>query len=340
MSYAAVVVACETLADEMPGDRPPSSPAPDEHGEDPPARADGGGSGGASAWPDGEAAGVWALTPPASPPGPPQVPRTYPALGPSPTFDAWRRWPPPPTDTGGAGPADPQGNPWLVVLTVVVAVTILALVAIGLRAVDEPKPRYRNTASAPGRSGVLPTTGPSSGPVVPRSNWAPSVGPVIPANAPWDVDMTPPTVRVDDPVGQLGMLVPDTWEGPTAPEPTVRQWQLPVRTFPPASGLLLIGFNFTVSWGAPSSCDLAECAARLVEALQSSGATVAPTLQSESVGGEHALRIDATAPAERVAAWVVVLDDRYWITMLSGPTGDFDEMLAAVRPVLATMAFG
>lgn len=226
------------------------------------------------------------------------------------------------------------------VLAVGVAVTILALAAIGLHAIDEPKPTHRATGPDPGTRGFLPPSMPSNGAAGPLSTWAPSPRQGTPANGPWDVDMAPPTVRIDDPAGQLELLVPVIWEGPTTPDPDVRQWRLPVRMFPPGSNLLLIGFNFTIYWGEPSGCDLGQCAARLVEALQSSGATLAPTLQSESLGGRPALRIDGSAADERVVAWVVVKDDRYWITMLAGPTGDFDEMLASVRPVLATMSFG
>ena len=144
--------------------------------------------------------------------------------------------------------------------------------------------------------------------------------------------MTPPTVRVADPSGRFEMLVPNIWESTSSFAPDLREWKLPVRTFPPASQLLLIGFTFNVYWGEPSMCDLAQCAARLVEALQTSGATVASTLQTDVVGGEPALRIDAAALNERLTAWVVVKGDRYWVTLLSGPDADFDEMMVSVRP--------
>lgn len=149
MRSAATIGACVRVAAEMPGNQPPSPPSSDDHGEDPPARPDGDdGSGGAIVWPGGEAIGAWALTPPASPPGPPQVPRRYPTLRPSPTFDAWRRWPPPPADAGVSGPAEAQGNPWLVVLAVGLATIVFVLVVIGLKVAagnDPIEPRLRES---------------------------------------------------------------------------------------------------------------------------------------------------------------------------------------------------
>ena len=60
----------------------------------------------------------------------------------------------------------------------------------------------------------------------------------------------------------------------------------------------------------------------------------------EVVAGREGVRFDSSVPDQRLAGWLVLLDDRYWVMELLGPQAGFDEVLSVVRPVLASMSFG
>jgi hypothetical protein len=108
----------------------------------------------------------------------------------------------------------------------------------------------------------------------------------------------------------------------------------------PNASLVMIGFTFGVRWAPTEGCTLAVCAGRVLEALKATSPGIVTTPKADSAGGLDAVRLEQDTPDERLAAWVVVKGDRSWAMLFHGPTGGFDDVLADVRPIVASMAFG
>jgi len=246
-------------------------------------------------------------------------------------------------DPAGAPEPARTSNPWLVVLTVGLAVVVLVLVAVGLRAAGG-RNRSGDVVEVPARrDSVPPTTDPSSASPSTRipgssSTTAPATGTRGTSTTVPKLDTATPRIRVTDTEGRFGVTVPRTWLNLPALVPDQNQW-VPLAQLPTGE-LGRSPFTFVVRWAASDGCALEACADQVVNRLMSNSALIANTSVTERIGGRPAIRIDAATAAERVVAWVVVEGDRVWIPQLRGPATDFDTALAVVRPVVASMSFG
>jgi len=233
-----------------------------------------------------------------------------------------------------AGPAqERQGSPWLVVLTVGLALLVLALVAVGLRAAGG-RTRDGEVVEVPARRDAPPTTS------VPRSaspsTTTPSVT-VPQASPPARIDTDTPRRKATDIDGRFEITVPRTWANLPTPLEDQNQW---VPYVPGPNGDLVTSeLTFVVRWSPTEGCTLERCAEVIIDRVKTTYAGVTVTTASDTVGGLPAVRIEATTPDQRLVAWVVVKGDRYWVPQLRGPPAEFDEVLAVASPVVASMSF-
>ncbi len=222
----------------------------------------------------------------------------------------------------------------MVLLTVGLAVLVLAMVAVGLRV----------GAGAPPSDEVLevdPITGktvPPGGAVTrPSSSTTTSVPGATTTIVP-PVDVTTPKIKVADADGRFTVTVPRTWLNVPTAQPDQNQW-VPMAQL--ASGELgQTDYVFAVRWAATAGCDLERCANEVVEPLKAANPRITPVTTPDKVGGLPAIRIEVTVGDRRLVAWVVVQGDRYWVPQLRGPPEQFDLVLAVVRPVVDSMSFG
>jgi len=144
-------------------------------------------------------------------------------------------------------------------------------------------------------------------------------------------------VQVADLDGRFEVTVPRSWVSLPGTTPDTLAWQLferdalgdPVQT----------DFQFIVRWFDSGGCELEACAAEQAGRLTKAQPTLPIATTPTTVAGLDSLRLDASLPLQRLVDWVVVKGDRYWVVQLIGPPDGFDEMLASVQPVLATMSF-
>jgi len=219
----------------------------------------------------------------------------------------------------------------VVVLTIGLALLVLALAAVGLR-VAVGRERRQEVVDIPSRLVPLPpTTAPSTS--VP----GPSPPSAVPSAAP-RLDTSTPKIKIIDADGRFSISVPRSWVNLPAIEPDTVQ----LRLFEQAAdgSVAQTEFLFMVRWFDAKGCALDVCAAEHVLRLQAGRPAVVVTLTPEAVAGRQAVRLDSSRPGQRLAGWLVPNDDRYWVMELVGPQAGFDEVLSVVRPVLASMSFG
>lgn len=237
------------------------------------------------------------------------------------------------------------GSPWVVVLTLGLAAVVLAVVVAGLwlgrGQTDEPAvvdiPARRDTAA---QRTVPPTSTPAtSAPPATRGTAT-----TVPTTAPGGLSLLPrvdtitPRVKVNDADGRFQITVPRTWGNLPTPVPDQNVWVPSIQT---GTGELTDSdFLFVVRWAPALGCTLERCAEAVLERLKTVYPTIKATTSPDLIGGELAVRIDATAEDQRVVAWVVVKGDRYWVPQLRGPIDTFDPTLAVVQPIVGAMSFG
>jgi len=223
------------------------------------------------------------------------------------------------------------------VLTISLALVVLALVTIGLRAAGGGN-KTADVVEVPSRRDSVPTTqSPStSSPSTSPSTTTPAAGGST-TSVP-KVDTTTPRVKVNDQDGRFEVTVPRSWLNVPTASGDQNQWSLLAQA--PDGTLGQTPFIFAVRWAASEGCTLEQCAAQVVARIDTTFPGVTAATASDSVGGLSAVRIDATAADQRVVAWVVVKGDRYWVVQLRGPVDGFETMLGTVRVVVASMSFG
>ncbi len=235
-----------------------------------------------------------------------------------------------------------SGSAWLVVLPIGVAVVLLALVGLGLRAAGGRTPDP-GTVEVPARADALPRTstttpGTSRGSSTTQPGGSTTTTPGTSGSPTPTLDTTTPRVKVADAEGRFDITVPRSWVSLPGVVPSSIAWQLfeqdaagdPVRT----------EFQFIVAWFASDGCDLEACAAQQADRLTSGQPNVTVTKGQATVGGLPAVRLEAASADQRLVDWVVVKGDRYWVVQLVGPMDGFDDVLSTVQPALATMSFG
>jgi len=228
------------------------------------------------------------------------------------------------------------------VLTVGLAVLVLILVAVGLRAAGGRTTSTDIVEVPARRDSVVPTSDPSrltpstSAPVSP-STTDPTGGAGTSTTLP-KVDTVTPRVKVSDADGRFGIVVPRTWLNLPTSMPDQNQWE-PLAQQPNGT-LVETQFLFAVRWAASGGCSVDRCAAEVVDRLKAAFPGVDPTTAPDSIGGLQAVRIEAATTTQRLVAWVVVKGDRYWVPQLRGPPDEFDPVLAVVQPVVQAMSFG
>ena len=220
----------------------------------------------------------------------------------------------------------------MVVLTIGLALLVLALAAVGLRLAGG-RDRRQEVVDIPSRLVPLPsTTAPATSvPSTPRPSTT-----VPPATI--TLDTSTPKIKMSDADGRFAITVPRSWVNLPVIEPGTVQYRL----FEQAAdgSVAQTQFLFMVRWFDAKGCALAVCAAEHVLRLQAGRPAVVITRTPEAVAGRPGVRLDSSLPDQRLAGWLVVEGDRYWVMELIGPQAGFDQVLSVVRPVLASMSFG
>lgn len=239
---------------------------------------------------------------------------------------------------GSGGPvAEPaQGNPWVVALTIGLAVLVLALVALGLRAAAG-RNDTADVVEVPARRSPVPSTTPSTSNRAPTSPSTSVPGGGSTTSVP-KLDTTNPKVTVNDKDGRFQVTVPRTWLNVPTTSLDQNQWQVLGQL--PDGELAPTSFTFAVRWEASDGCTLEQCTQKVLQRIDALYPGVNTATTSEKIGAEPSTRLDATTGDQRVVAWIVVKGDRYWVAQLRGPAQGFDEMLTVVLPIVATMSFG
>jgi len=233
----------------------------------------------------------------------------------------------------------------VVVLTIGLAVVVLALVAVGLR-VAAGRSSSTDVVEVPARRGGattptsrFPNTSPSTTSSAGSSSTSvPAGGTSGTATTLPKVDTQTPRIKFSDADGRFDVVVPRTWLNLPTPLPDQNQWEPLAQQ---ADGSLVeTKYLFAVRWVASAGCALDRCAAQVVDRLKATFPGIDPTTAADTVGSLAAIRIEAATADQRLVAWVVVQGDRYWVPQLRGPPADFDAMLAVVQPVVQAMSFG
>ena len=225
-------------------------------------------------------------------------------------------------------------------LPIGVAIVLLALVAVGLRAAGG-RTRTNEVVEVPARLDPPPSTttpGSTPSPSTTQPGGTAGTRPGTPGSATTKLDTTTPKVKVTDVDGRFEVTVPRSWVSLPGIVPDSMAWQLFVQDVDGEP--LQTEFQFVVKWFASGGCDLEQCAAEHVERLRRGQPALVVQASPDMVAGNPAVRLEASLPAQRVVDWVVVKDDRYWVVQLIGPLDGFEEVLSEVQPVLATMSFG
>jgi len=229
----------------------------------------------------------------------------------------------------------------VVVLTVSLALVVLALAAVGLR-VAGGRERRQEVKNIPSRLVPLPpTTVPSTSVPAPAppapAQPAPSPPATVPSTAP-RLDTSTPKITMTDADGRFAITVPRSWVNLPVIEPGIVQFRLFEQA---ADGSVKQSeFIFMVRWFDAKGCALGVCAEEHLLRLQAGRPAVVFTVTPEAVAGRQGVRFDSSLPNQRLAGWLVPDDDRYWVMELVGPQAGFDQVLSVVRPVLASMSFG
>ncbi len=213
-------------------------------------------------------------------------------------------------------------------LPIGLAAVLLAFAGLGLWAAGgrgEARTRSVEVPARVDRPLSTTTTAPSA--TTPRTS-APS-----PA-----VDLTTPKVKVSDTDGRFDITVPRSWVSLIPATRDTIAWQLLEQDA--AGDPVATGFQFIVGWFDSAGCDLDGCAAQQADRLASSQPGLAITTTQTTVAGLPGRQLDAATSDRRVVDWVVVQGDRYWVVQLIGPIDGFEDALAKVEPVVATMSFG
>ena len=220
----------------------------------------------------------------------------------------------------------------MVVLTVGLALLVLAVAAVGLRLAGG-RDRRQAVVDIPSRLVPLPST------IAPATTVPSTLRPsttVPPATI--TLDTTTPKIKMTDADGRFAITVPRSWVNLPAIEPDTVQYRLFEQA---ADGSVeQSDFLFMVRWFDARGCALAICAGEHLLRLQAGRPSVVVNLTPEVVAGRQGVRLDSSLPDQRLAGWLVVQGNRYWAMELIGPQAGFDEVLSVVRAVLATMSFG
>ena len=238
-----------------------------------------------------------------------------------------------------AAPEAKAGSPWLVLLTVALAVVILAVAGIAIRAAAG-RSRTDQVVEVPPRREPLPSTS------VPRRSSPSTTAPSTPTTPTTGAGATPapkldavtPRLKVTDLDGRFDITVPRAWLSVPTEAADQLQWVPFVER--PTGEVETSGLTFAVRWADSDGCTLEQCAGVVLDRVTASTPGVSPTATPTTVGGQPAVRIEATAAGQRLVAWVVVKGDRYWVPQLRGGLDDFDMVLAVAEVVVASMSFG
>jgi len=229
------------------------------------------------------------------------------------------------------------------VLTVGLAVVVLAVVAVGLRATGGSN-RSGDVVEVPARRDAAPPTSDPSGAnpstsVPSRSPFttAPATGRGTSTTLP-RVDSQTPRIKVTDADGRFDITVPRTWLNLPTALADQNQWQPSEQQ--PNGTFTQTPFLFVVRWAPSVGCPLDLCAAQVVGRLKQTYSGLTPTITPERIGSQPAMRIEASTADQRIVVWVVVEGDRLWLPQLRGPPDGFDAVLAVAEAVVATMSFG
>jgi hypothetical protein len=237
-----------------------------------------------------------------------------------------------------------------VALTIGLAVVVLALVALGLRAaggrdssgdpveVEARRDVVPPTTTAAGSAPSTTAPGASPSTTVPGASPSTTVPGSTATTPPTSIDLATPKIQVTDADGRFGVTVPRTWLNVPTSEPDQDQW-VPLVPLPTGE-LGRTDYVFAVRWAPSAGCTLETCTTKVVDNLKTAFPGVAPVTTPDRIGSLGAIRIEASTPTQRLVAWVVVEGDRYWVPQLRGPPAQFDAFLAVAGPVVATMTFG
>lgn len=270
---------------------------------------------------------------------------------------------PAPWGQPGPGPAPvdaSKGSPWIVALTIGLAVLVVGLVALGLRAAAGRSPSAQVT-EVPARRDIVPPPS-SAGPSTSNPSFSPTTTPTtvpgssstttpgtttpggtgttgttVPGGAATP-DLVTPRLKFTELDGRFEVTVPRSWVNEPSAQVDQAQW-VPLAPAP-AGGLGKTDFLFAVRWGPSEGCKLEQCAAVVVDRMKTTYPGIIPTTTADTLGGLPAIRIDATFSNTRLVAWIVVKGDRFWVPQMRGPVDDFDVVLTVLRTVVATMSFG
>ena len=234
----------------------------------------------------------------------------------------------------------------MVVLPNAIAVLPLALTPGALRAaggrsrttetVEVPARPGRTTTTAPGTTAPGTTAPSGSAPSTTRPGGATTTVPGTSGTP--TLDTSTPKVKVADLDGRFEITVPRSWVSLPGIATDTLAWQLFEQD--PAGEPASTDFQFIVRWFPANGCPLERCAAEQVERLTRNQPALQVRTAPETVAGQPSVRLDAALPDQRLVDWVVLEGDRYWVLQLIGPPTGFDQVLAVVEPVLATMSFG
>lgn len=234
-------------------------------------------------------------------------------------------------------------------LTIALAVVVVGLVAIGLRAAAG-RTRGDEVTEVPARRDVVPpnnnaspsTSNPQTAPSTTATTLPGSTGTTAPGGTGGATatppDLLTPRIKFTELDGRFEVTVPRSWVN----EPNARSDQahwVPLAPTP-SGGLGRTEFLFSVHWGPSQGCALERCASDVVDRMKVVYPTIISTTTEDSIGALRAIRIDATLGDERLMAWVVVKGDRYWVPQMRGPSDEFELAVPVLRSVVATMSFG
>lgn len=244
-------------------------------------------------------------------------------------------------------------------LTIGLAVLVVGLVALGLRAAAGRSPSEQVT-EVPARRDIVPPPS-SAGPSTSNPSFSPTTTPTTPGSPSTTTpggsgtttpgststtvpggtatpDLVTPRIKFTELDGKFEVTVPRSWINEPSAQVDQAQW-VPLAPAP-NGGLGKTDFLFAVRWGPSEGCKLEQCAAVVVDRMKTTYPGIIPATTADTLGGLPAIRIDATFSNTRLVAWIVVKGDRFWVPQMRGPVDDFDVVFTVLRTVVATMSFG
>jgi hypothetical protein len=240
--------------------------------------------------------------------------------------------------------------------TIGVALLVVVLVAVGLRAAAG-RARSDQVTEVPARRDIVPpsssaspsTTSPVSPSTTARGGTSTTVpggsGTTLPGSAGTTVpgsagtpDLATPRIKFTELDGRFEVTVPRSWINEPVAQADQAQWV--VLAPAPTGGLGRSEFRFSVRWGPSDGCALERCAAAVIDRMKTTYPGILPVTTTETLAGTPAIRIEAVFGSERLVAWIVVKGDRFWVPQMRGPVDEFDALATVLKAVVATMSFG